>query len=71
MLVSERLGIKGLSTNRDFQSRPLHMSICSSSKDRSTHGTNSCKKIRNEEKAFQIYREMLDDETLKLNMNTK
>jgi|APAra0007618257_1042622.scaffolds.fasta_scaffold02399_10 hypothetical protein len=52
VLVSERLGIRGLSTNRDFHSRPLHMSICSSSKDRSTQGTNSCKKIRNEEKAF-------------------
>lgn len=27
----------------DFHSLPLHISICSSSKDSKTHGTNSCK----------------------------
>lgn len=38
---------EGTSGYIDFQFCPLHINICSSSKDNSTHGTNSCK--RNEQ----------------------
>lgn len=42
-----KLAFEGVKTGRgcgylDFQSLPLHINICSSSKDNSTQGTKSC-----------------------------
>ena len=34
--------VEGVSPYMDFQSRPLHIKICSSSKDNRTQGTNCC-----------------------------
>lgn len=49
-MLSVEFDAKAAPRYTDFQFEPLHINICSSSKDNSTQGTNSCdteKKVMN------------------------